>query len=232
MWGPRTQESQRYLLDAENSMYSISLLQVARTFVHNLVPRADTTILTVHAGHFLAILEHVLGPFSEITASTSVRFATSQLLDSNGTPTGATAPVTSPDQVALTGTLASGVFANIHIRAGVSCTGPRGAGRKLFQWIIDGEEGAIEVVNRPEDGENGAFFTASEKDVYVNGEKVELGEMEVDELGQAGKAWWEFARGDGGEGGGRYTTIEDAVRIHRVLDAAGRSAAEGTRVVL
>ena len=189
----------------------------------------DTTILTVHGGHFLAILEHALGSFKEVTASSTVRFPTCALLDGTGSPTGELVPVTSPDQVALVGTLASGVFVTIHIRAGLPATGAHGAGRKLFQWIIDGEEGTVEVTNRPEDKDMGAFFTLTEKDVYLNGEKVDLEETEVDELGQTGKAWWEFAKE---QGDAKYTTIADAVRIHTVVDAAQRSIQVGERIVL
>ena len=193
----------------------------------------DTSILDVHIGHFLTYLFYVLddADFAEVVAHATVRLPRSELLNSDGMSTGEVVPVTSPDQVVLAGTLKSGVFVNIHVRAGLPAVGAHGAGRKLYQWIIDGEEGSIEVVNPPTSTDDDPFFNLTEKDVYLNGKKVDLEETEVDQLGQPGKAWLEFAKGDG-ENGGRYTTIQDAVRIQRVLKAARKSIDEGKKIDL
>ena len=70
-WGPRTYESQRYLLDANNSASRLAFLFPACPLTHTHV---DTTILTIHIGHFLTVLEHVLGPLASLTASSTSRF--------------------------------------------------------------------------------------------------------------------------------------------------------------
>ena len=62
----------------------------------------------------------------------------------------------------------------------------------------------------------------------LNGEEVPLDETELDQLGNTAKAWYEFSKGEEG----KYTTIDDAVRIHRVLDAALRSIDEGRKITL
>ncbi|KAJ3539292.1 hypothetical protein NM688_g6384 [Phlebia brevispora] len=207
LWGSKTTESGRYIHD----------------------PKNNTTILTILLGHFLVVLDNVLGEFGELTSSGAIRFPTGQYVDNEGRPTGEVFHSSSHDQVALSGTLRGkhdGTFVNIHCRAGVPCAGQRARGRRMFQWIIDGEDGTIEVKNRESDGQWGAFFTFTEKDVYLNGDKIELDEKGVNELGQAGKAWLEFAKGEAGQ----YTTLDDAVRVHRTLDAAAVSISEGKRV--
>lgn len=193
----------------------------------------DTTLLSIIGGHFLTILDHVLGGFSEIVGTGTIRFPTGQYVDEDGKPTGEVSHSTVHDQVAISGVLRGaheGALASVVCRAGIPCSGEQGRGRRMFQWIIDGEQGSIEIANRESDGQWGAFFTLKEKDVYLNGEKVEL-ELEATEfaqLGQAGRAWLEFAKGEEG----KYTTMEDAVRLHRAVDAAQTSILEGRRIVL
>ncbi|KAF7797363.1 hypothetical protein EIP86_008558 [Pleurotus ostreatoroseus] len=208
-WGPTPLSSARYLIDISN----------------------NTTILSIVVGHFLTILDNVLGEFSEIVGSGTIRFPTGQFVDEDGKPTGEIYHSTVHDQVAVSGVLKGphkGAFANVVVRAGVPCSGEQGRGRRMFQWIIDGEEGSIQVTNREADGQWGAFFTLTEKDVYLNGEKVPLEETVLEQLGQAGRAWLEFAKGDEGQ----YVTIDDAVRLHRMLDAAQTSITEGRKIVL
>lgn len=156
------------------------------------------------------------------------------LVDDQNRPTGKTIKSTTHDQVSVSGILsgkpyAEGAFVNIHCRSALlKVPGEKGEGRTLFRWIIDGEDGAIEVVHREQDGEIGSFISMTEKKVFLNGKEVPLEETELDPLGNEGKAWFEFAKGEEG----RYTTIDDAVRIHRVLEAALQSIQEGKRVVL
>ncbi len=193
----------------------------------------DTTLLSIMGGHFLTILDDVLGGFSEIVGTGTIRFPTGQYVDEGGKPTGEVSHTTVHDQFAISGVLKGaheGALASVVCRAGIPCSGEEGRGRRMFQWIIDGEKGSIEMTNRESDGQWGAFFTLNERDVYLNGEKVEL-ELEATEfgqLGQSGRAWLEFAKGEEG----KYSTMEDAVRLHRTVDAAQTSILEGRKIVL
>lgn len=185
-------------------------------------------MLSIPIGHFIAILDDILGPFAEVTASGTIRYPTGHFVTTEGKPTNKVFHSTVHDQISLAGILKDGVFVSIHSRSGIACTGSRGAGRRRLQWIIDGEDGTIELTNRESEGLMGSFMGFTEKDVFLNGEKVVLEETEVDQLGNSGKAWLEFAKGEKG----KYLTMDDAVRIHRVLDAALTSITEGKKVVL
>ena len=190
------------------------------------------TPLSIPIAHFVPVFELVLGRFTEVTASGTIRFPEGRLVDQEGKPTGEVVRSTVHDQVAVSGIIqrgSDGVFVNIHGRVGMSCVGEAGRGRRLLQWIIDGEEGSIEVTNREDGGiYSGPMIAGSEKDVFLNGEKVELEVTEEDQLDNTGKAWLEFAKGKDG----KYTTLDDAVRIHRVVDAALTSIKEGKKVIL
>ena len=188
-------------------------------------------MLTIPIGHFVPAFELVLGRFTEVTATGTIRFPEGKFVDHEGKLTGETSHNTVHDQVSVSGIIQhgnDGVFVNIHARAGFSVTGEAGRGRRLLQWIIDGEDGSIELTNREADGLWGLIIEGTEKDVFLNGEKVELELKEEDQLGNPGKAWLEFAKGKDG----RYTTIDDAVRIHRVVEAALTSIREGKRVTI
>ncbi|CAL1712214.1 unnamed protein product [Somion occarium] len=169
------------------------------------------TPLTVEIGHFLVALTDVLGDFSQVCANGAVRFPTAKVITYDGQPTGKSIQSTSHDQVSLSGILSGkphseGAFVNIHCRSGLTHSGEGGKGRRQFIWVIDGEDGSIEV--------------------FLNGVEVPLDEIEEDKLGNTGKAWLHFANGDEG----KYPTINDAIRLHRVLDAALLSIQEGRKV--
>ena len=156
------------------------------------------------------------------------------LVDDENRPTGRTIKCTAHDQVSLSGIVsgkpyAEGAFVNIHCRSALlKNPGEKGEGRTLFKWIIDGEDGTIEVAHREQDGEIGCFISMTEKKVLLNGKEVSEEDTDLNLLGNEGKAWFEFAKGNDGH----YTTIDDAVRIHRVLEAALQSIQEGKKVTL
>ncbi|THG98116.1 hypothetical protein EW026_g4012 [Hermanssonia centrifuga] len=195
--------------------------------IHN-----GATLLTIPVGHFLVAVSHAIGEFTEVTASGAIQYPIALLRDSDGKFTGDSVPKTAHDQLSLSGIIrgsgnnTNAVFANIHIQGGIPLLGEKGRGRTALKWIIDGEDGVIEVLKKEDDTPALAFISTVEKRVLLNGGEVELEEREEDQLENAGKAWLEFARG------GRYWSIEDAVRVHRVLDAAQRSIAEGKKFVL
>ncbi|KAI0074821.1 NAD(P)-binding protein [Panus rudis PR-1116 ss-1] len=206
LWGPRIWKSVQYAADINNG----------------------ATALTIPIGHLLVGLTDVLGDFKEVTTTTAIQYPEAEVVDWSNQPTGEKIHNTSPEQTALTGIVSgrpysSDVFLNLHCRGGLSDV----KGRTIFRWIIDGEEGTIELTEHEGDT-RGSLIMQRDLKIRLNGEEVPLDKVEVDKLGNEGKQWLEFAKGDNGH----YTTIDDAVRIHRVLDAALRSSQEGKKVVL
>ena len=61
-------------------------------------------------------------------------------------------------------------------------------------------------------------------DMEMHGDVV--ADIEADPLGNVGRAWKE------GASGGNAATIDDALRVHRILDAIKRSAEEGKTIRL
>ncbi|KAI0073804.1 NAD-binding Rossmann fold oxidoreductase [Panus rudis PR-1116 ss-1] len=203
MWGPIAYDGTRYLMDAKN----------------------HATPLTITAGHLLAAVTDVLGDFAEVVADATIRIDPNvQILNIDNKPTGEVIQKTVPDQYGIVGKLKDGIFVTVHVQVGLRAE--QAKGRRLFHWIIDGEEGSIEVQGLPEHGSL-AFSPNIEKKVLLNGVEVPLEESEVDKLGYTGKAWLEFAKEDG-----NYPTIDDAVKLHRTIDAIERSIEEGRKVKL
>ncbi|KAF8486713.1 hypothetical protein JB92DRAFT_2759392, partial [Gautieria morchelliformis] len=172
------------------------------------------SLLRVVVGHFLDYFTFVLGDFASIAATTVTQYPTATLVDSDYKPVGKTVPVTVADHIAFTGMLAMTVAWR--------CGYEESPGRRYMAWEIDGEDGVIRIEN---DTPRGAFVTSVEPKMYLNGELVSI---EGDDMpNNSGKAWFEFAKGVNGT----YPTYEDAVRIHRHIDAILRSA-EGERISL
>ncbi|KAI0084147.1 hypothetical protein BDY19DRAFT_974061 [Irpex rosettiformis] len=183
---------------------------------------SGATLLTMPVGHYLTNLSHVLGNIREVSATSAIFYPDVQIIDASGNPTGETIKKTSPDQIVITGILGGehdGAIVTIHAQSGPSAA--------RFLWFIDGEDGTIEVRNRLENGPFGVFATSNEMQVLLNNVEVELDRREEDRLGNAGKAWLEYAKGNEGE----YQTLDHSVAVWRVLDAALRSIALGGQKV-
>src|SRR5213594_2099507 len=90
-------------------------------------------LLTIAVGHSLDTLNYVLGDFADLSAVSALRRSamTSQ-------ETGEHVAKTAPDQIALIGTLTSGVTASIHIREAV-------AGGIGLLWEINGTDGTLRI---------------------------------------------------------------------------------------
>ena len=189
------------------------------------------TVLAVPVGHILTVLDHIVGDFTEISASGAIQTPSATVIAADGNPTGETIQKTVHDQIALSGKLHSkngqpGVFVNLHCRAALPLSGEHGKGRTLFKWIIDGELGTVEVQSKEEVAPWGAFITTRERRVLLNGEEVTWEATETDRLGSPGKAWLEFAKDEDG----LYWGLDQSVKLHRVLDAALVSIQEGRRI--
>src|SRR4051794_13442856 len=89
--------------------------------------------LTVAVGHSLDTLNHVLGEFADLSALSDLRRPLITIRE-----TGEQIVKTAPDQIALIGTLTSGVTASVHIREAVAA----GIG---FLWEINGTDGTLRV---------------------------------------------------------------------------------------
>src|SRR2546426_2986548 len=89
--------------------------------------------LTVAVGHSLDTLTYVLGEFADLSAVSAVRRPLMAIEE-----TGEQIVKTAADQIALIGTLKSGVTASIHMREAV-------AGGVGFLWEINGTDGTLRI---------------------------------------------------------------------------------------
>jgi predicted dehydrogenase len=90
-------------------------------------------LLTVAVGHSLDTLNHVLGEFADLSAVSAIR---RPLITAEQTREQITK--TSPDQIAVIGTLTSGATASVHFREAV-------AGGTWFLWEINGTAGTLRI---------------------------------------------------------------------------------------
>src|SRR3954464_6943204 len=89
--------------------------------------------LTIAVGHSLDTLNWVLGEFADLSAVSDLRRPLITIEE-----TGEQIVKTAPDQIALIGTLTSGVTASVHIRETV-------AGGAGFLWEINGTDGTLRI---------------------------------------------------------------------------------------
>lgn len=192
-----------------------------------LLDRANgATMLTIPLGHTLAALMDVLGEVAEVSAVLTTRRTTALAAD-----TGETLPVSAPDQVLVSGVLASGAPLSIHYRGGTARDGDG------LLWEINGTEGDIRV-----SGPSGhtQIVQLSLKGAQ-GGEKVfrplevpasyRSGWPEEVEPGNVTRLYARMAQ-DLIEGTRSAPSFEDAVAVHRVIAAIERAAESGSRVVL
>jgi predicted dehydrogenase len=214
-WGPVVSDNNTFAVDqtaGECKFYRKFRYKTYRCY-------QGSSMIDIAVGHFIASFTYVLGDFESITATTRNNYPTSTVVDADSKPTGQVLPQTADDQGAFNGVLKSGVVASIHCRGGMKMT----PGRASLVWLIDGEEGSIRVEG---DGYAGSFINIRTPKLYINGEEVELLSPEESFMGNPSRAWEEYAKGDKGD----YPTLDDAVRVHCVLDAIYTSAKEGKRV--
>ena len=174
-------------------------------------------MLNVALGHFLDPFTLLLGNVTSVSSTLATRFPKSTVYDASKQATTKEVPQTNADQVVFSGTTESGAIFSFHWRAGI----PAQTATCPFLWVIDGEEGSVALQN---DQAGSSFMNIFEPKLLLNGEPV--ADIEADPLGNVGRAWKEGALG------GNAATIDDALRVHRILDAIKRSAEEGKTVRL
>jgi predicted dehydrogenase len=192
-----------------------------------LLDRANgATMLTIPMGHTLAALRDVLGEVAEVSAVLTTRRTTALAVD-----TGETLPVSAPDQVLVSGVLASGAPLSIHYRGGTARDGDG------LLWEINGTEGDIRVsgptghtqmvqlsLKGARDGET-AFRPLEVPASYRSGWPEDVVPGNVARL---------YARMAGDLRGGTRTapSFEDAVAVHRIIAAIEKAAESGSGIVL
>jgi predicted dehydrogenase len=189
-----------------------------------LLDRANgATMLTIPVGHTLAALRDVLGDVAEVSAVLATRRTTALAAD-----TGETLPVSAPDQVLVSGVLASGAPVSIHYRGGTARDGDA-----LF-WEINGTEGDIRV-----SGPSGHTQMVQLSLKGARREEKTFRPLEVPASyrtgwpedvvpGNVARVYARMAR-DLREGTRSAPSFEDAVAVHRVIAAIERAAESGSR---
>lgn len=191
------------------------------TTVADAALATGATLLTIVFSHNYIVLNYILGDLAEVSTFGAIRFPEPIVVDAEGNPTGQTIPKNTQDQVIIAGSFGGkhdGVVMNLHFRSGPP--------KPSLHWVIDGEDGTIEILPRPENGPMGIFVPVSELQILLNGEEVGLDSSEEDRLGVAGKSWFEFAKGDQGH----FIDLAHAAKIYKVVDAAITSLDKGKTV--
>lgn len=175
-------------------------------------------MINVTFGNAVDAVTHVLGEFTELSATTAIRRKSVDVIETGENIANGTA-----DQVAVTGLLKGGIVASIHFRGG---TFP---GTNLL-WEINGTKGDIQVTAP---GGSLAVF-----DLTVKVSSSQTNALEIVEIPQQ----YYLAAGSGlgnipsnvGQiyqliAEGKAPTFEDALVRHRMIDAIERSARTGYR---
>lgn len=177
--------------------------------------------LTIVGGHSLNMFCFMAGEFTEVSATMATRISPIMIAE-----TGRRVDVTSPDQIAVSGTLRSGAVASAHIMTG----GPVGEG---FRMDFHGRQGRLVLVSTD------ASLVAPQFDVFLDEgdgrRSVVIPDRytstptadgpAVANVRQVYRDLAESIRGGSGTG----PDLTTAVRVHQLLDAIGRAAETGTR---
>lgn len=182
------------------------------------------TMLTIAVGHALSALREVLGEVASVSSVVATRRTTAFALD-----TGVALPVTAPDQVLVSGILASGAPVSIHYRGGM----PRdGHG---FLWEINGTEGDVRVsgpLGYPEMVPLTLSVARGDEKVFHPLEIPAASRSGFPEDATSGNVARVYARmaNDLRDGTTTAPTFDDAGALHRVIDAIERAAETRTLV--
>jgi len=184
-------------------------------------------LLTIPVGHSLDILNYVLGEFADLSAVSDLRRPHITIEE-----TGERIVKTAADQIAVIGTLRSGVTASLHVREAV-------AGGTGFLWEINGSDGTLRITA---DAAVPGIFPMTVAGAHGGNEPAELAVptaltqkwptltgLEGAPAFNVGRAYASFAA-DIANGTHTVPDFADAVRRHEVIAAIESSAASGKRV--
>jgi predicted dehydrogenase len=182
------------------------------------------TMLTIAVGHAADALCYCLGEVRELSATSSVRRKSFTIAK-----TGESKPMTTDDQVGVTGLLEGGAAFSVHYRGGHS------RGTNLL-WEINGTEGDLQVTAAGGQAQifdmalRGGKGAQSSLEFLPVPQQYRLSPVQGPALNVA-QAYAHFAR-DYRDGTHLCPTFDDAVTRHRMLDAVETSAANGQRQTL
>ncbi|MFY1827599.1 Gfo/Idh/MocA family protein [Myxococcus fulvus] len=222
----------RYLKDLLQAGYlgrlrSVSL-QVTTSMLGHRRPKAygytadatqgANTLATITA-HFLDTVLSAVGDLRSVSALVARQLEQTTLIE-----TGEVIPVTAPDQVLVSGTLASGALLSAHIEAGKRNGGVIGA-------TFTGTEGDLYLSHDLKvsgaRGDDQPLQPLPTPEHYAWGPQGSL----TDDSYQTGQLYTAFAR-DWDEGTSLAPDFAYALKLHRVLDTFAESSASGQRRTL
>ena len=177
-------------------------------------------------GHNLSVLTYVLGPLSSVSATSTQLFGDITVVDDvNFVPTGETVKNLSDDQYSYSGVLKnSGAILTVVMRGGITTSQETDNDKPTFIWLIDGDKGYIRVEATGARGSH--IYIGLPVKVVLNGEVIDVSaEQNLPSI--IGKSFEEFAKGPGE---GIYPSFDDAVKVHKHVEAIIQSAKEGRRV--
>ncbi|MFF2176214.1 Gfo/Idh/MocA family protein [Lysinibacillus sp. NPDC058147] len=184
------------------------------------------TLLTINGGHSLDVLCYILGDFKELSATMNVHFTEALVQE-----TGKTTEKNTADQILIHGTLVDGTSASVHIQGGV---------HPAFQLEIRGEKGAFRLTQKNSYGHVQFGNLIIEKMIYPNNlqnfkdvlyEEVNIpSEINNDSIGYVNQAYTILAK-DIFKCTKQIPDFNDAVKLHRLLDAVQQSAKTGKRII-
>ncbi|PLP61094.1 gfo/Idh/MocA family oxidoreductase [Mesorhizobium loti] len=197
-----------------------------RTYGYLLDRANGATALTIPVGHTLAALRDVLGDIAEVSAVLATRRPTALAVD-----TQEWLPVSAPDQILVSGIMASGAPISIHYRGG-----PARDGDGLF-WEIHGTEGDIRIT-----GTSGHTQMVQLSLSGARGGDKMFRPLEIPssyrtdwpkevEPGNVARLYAKMAD-DLRNGTHTAPSFDDAVAVHRIIAAIEKAAESGHRVVL
>ena len=202
-WGAEIDPANHYLLDRSNG----------------------ATLLSIPAGHVLAALVAMLGPVASVSATLANR--RTHALDETS---GERLPMTAPDQVLVQGVLESGATFSLHYRGG------RALGEG-FLWEVHGTEGELRLKGplghaqlAPLSLSGGRIGDQAVASIALNPE-LAADAQDGPMVGNVRRLYAAMAH-DLRSGARTAPRFDDAVAIHRILDAIERSAETGCRVSL
>ena len=171
-------------------------------------------MISINVGHLLDCIRYIFGEFQSVTAMIHNSRNTIEVRDEKGKKI-RDAPLTSHDQMTVTGVLTSDAYASVHLRGGLY------KGTNLL-WEIEGTKGELQVK-----GTSG-ILQFSSPTLYGSFDGEDMREIGLDdEQGNhvnVGRAYDEFAKE-----GGKYPTWEDDVVRHRLIDAIYKSVQTGRK---
>jgi predicted dehydrogenase len=197
-----------------------------KDFGYLLDRSSGATMLTIPVGHTLAAITSVLGNIAEVSGVLATRRPTALVLDS-----GKRLPASSPDEVLVSGTLASGAPISIHYHGG----SPRDGNG--FLWEIHGTRGDIRI--------SGASGQTQMVQLSLAGARGDEKAFLPLELPQGERSRWPsdvqsrnvalvYRRmaNDLRHGTRSAPSFDDGVALHRIIDAIEQAADRGVRVEL